>query len=775
MNLQTTPRPDFAAIIEQARRDALWVLPACEDPAEKHPCVDWIAFQSRAPSPQENEDFLKRFPGRNGTYVTGPALGRFILDADGLEANEWVEVRGGMDVAQIIESRRYHRQFHFAYPGFRVYNSAGELYRLPDTDDPARRKNLAQCDIRGQGGIAVACGSIHYSGSIYHWIPGHSPQDLALSPAPSWLLDWLREQSARKEQHQVHIEPRAFSGKVMGWARTAINGELERLHSAVDGTKQMTMASVSFKLGQLAGGGEASASELLAGLYEIADHWPNKKKSRSTIDRCFEAGTGQPRSYPGPEAHKDQHLNNHTNGTGKKNHLEVDFSGPDCMHNESASASDEPSQDQGKKNGRVGFPSERAERALEIKPPDFPQECIIGTAKHWINNLKDRGEWPVAFLFAEWRQIHSMLMERKIGFGGKPRFAHCQDFLIGPSALSHKSESIGRAASVIQAASPGVLDCRNISSVEGILDLMTEDPRTEEEKSGPAKIRAIALIAQNEYSYLVATNKRQTTSNIIPVFNDAYDGVDPLTLTRRKSPVVPHPFLNLMTGTTPDWMQSYADKEGADLGRFNRSVVFYSNQEKDIARPKHLSAQERQEWADHFKEQITKAVNSCLDTPAKFLFCDSVEKRFDEWFQTFRIWLRALPDPLRKLFSRNEDHVQIQTMIYATADGRCSATLDDLEAAIAFVEWNQKNKLMLFADVEFSEDQRLERLMRAFVDHNGGTLKQLYAYLGSKGGSAEAVHRKLKSFAALGLCTLSRSLDDRSREPLIIRPLQNPN
>ena len=111
----------FQRIIEQAHLDGLWVLPACEDPTQKHPCVDWTPYQSRRPSPEEDQFFIEHYPHRNGTYVTGPELGRFVLDADGLEANEWVELRGGVDVAQIIESRPHHRQYHFAYPpDFRV-------------------------------------------------------------------------------------------------------------------------------------------------------------------------------------------------------------------------------------------------------------------------------------------------------------------------------------------------------------------------------------------------------------------------------------------------------------------------------------------------------------------------------------------------------------------------------------------------------------------------------------------------------------------------------
>ena len=64
--------------------------------------------------------------------------------------------------------------------------------------------------------------------------------------------------------------------------------------------------------------------------------------------------------------------------------------------------------------------------------------------------------------------------------------------------------------------------------------------------------------------------------------NHAYDGVDPLTITKKRRRPSMSLFLNLIAGCTPAWIAEYADKEGADLGRFNRSVVFYADQARDI-------------------------------------------------------------------------------------------------------------------------------------------------------------------------------------------------
>jgi Primase C terminal 2 (PriCT-2)/Protein of unknown function (DUF3987) len=400
------------------------------------------------------------------------------------------------------------------------------------------------------------------------------------------------------------------------------------------------------------------------------------------------------------------------------------------------------------------------------KASPFPECCIRGTAKEWIDTLEPRGEWPRAFLFAEWRQIHAMLMGRNVGFGSaKPRFAHCHDMLIGESGISHKNTSIHRGVDIIRAIRPNVLICNNVSSIEGVLDQMAPHKVNKQTISQP-----IGLIAAGEYSYLVASQQRQATSNIIPVLNDAYDGVDPLTITRRNAPIVHGSFLNLMTGATPSWINDYADKEGADLGRFNRCLIFYADQDRDIPRAKHLAPVERERFAKMFDERVSRVAAQMPNQLAVVEFTSDAAKFYEEWFFKHRARLRGLPDNLRKLLERNEDQVQIQSLIYAVADARRESTKDDLEAAIALVEWNQQNKLQLFAEVEFSADERLERLIHRFIDHGGGTLKQLYGYLGSKRMSAEAVHRKLRSFVALGFCTLSRDLDEGGAGPLEIFP-----
>lgn len=278
-------RPRFAEIVEQARLDDIPVLPSVLDPRGKHPAISWLEFQGRRPTSQEYRDWVCRYGNRNGLYVLGPISGRFVVDPDTIEANEYLAKRVENDTQMLRSSRGPH--YHFAYPeGFRVYNSASAIY--------------PGVDIRGFGGVSVAAGSVHHSGHVYDWDEGCSPSEIELAIAPNWLLDWLFAENARREHFDsLPIETRPFTGRVKAWARKAIDGELERLTSAAKGTRNDTLVRVSFKIGQLVAGGEADASELRAALEAVTNNWTDERsKSIDTIARAFDEGMAHPRCAP---------------------------------------------------------------------------------------------------------------------------------------------------------------------------------------------------------------------------------------------------------------------------------------------------------------------------------------------------------------------------------------------------------------------------------------------------------------------------------------------
>ena len=106
----------------------------------------------------------------------------------------------------------------------------------------------------------------------------------------------------------------------------------------------------------------------------------------------------------------------------------------------------------------------------------FPRECIRGTCEQWIETLEPRGEWPVAFLFAEWRMIHSMAIARRrlvrhrhAALSALPRSA---DRRVRHHAQEHQHLPRCRADPNHAAGACCVFD--NVSSIEGVLEQLDD-------------------------------------------------------------------------------------------------------------------------------------------------------------------------------------------------------------------------------------------------------------------------------------------------------------
>jgi hypothetical protein len=113
---------------------------------------------------------------------------------------------------------------------------------------------------------------------------------------PDWLHEWLWSYT----RDETPTEARPFDGIVSPWAQAIIDDELEQLRATGEGGRNDALARVSFKLGQLAGGGEADGDVLVTDLRAIAADWPDEDKSFDTIARCFAAGLLRPRVAPEP-------------------------------------------------------------------------------------------------------------------------------------------------------------------------------------------------------------------------------------------------------------------------------------------------------------------------------------------------------------------------------------------------------------------------------------------------------------------------------------------
>lgn len=191
--------------------------------------------------------------------------------------------------------------------------SGGRHLYFARTGDP-RESNLRNracapgLDMLTNGGLAVAPPSRHGSGRAYEWEAAHHPDDTEILPAPDWLLDLCARQAAQP------------ADGVTPYGRAALSGEVERVRLAAESTRNDTLNSATFKIGQLVEPGHiqqaVAASELAqagrtAGLpaREVRDTVRSglkggKRKPRANVPPVVRpGGAGQPPPADRPPAY----------------------------------------------------------------------------------------------------------------------------------------------------------------------------------------------------------------------------------------------------------------------------------------------------------------------------------------------------------------------------------------------------------------------------------------------------------------------------------------
>jgi hypothetical protein len=153
----------------------------CSHPG-KAPLVHWKVLQERPPCERELRDWWHRWPNANVGVVLGKLL-RIDVDGPGGEETLRKLSRGDLPATPEFDSGRDNGGrglLYLAPPGLELRTSvqgvsAGQELRL-----------------QALGSQTVLPPSRHPSGSYYAWRPGHGPHDLAVAPAPAWLVAALQ-------------------------------------------------------------------------------------------------------------------------------------------------------------------------------------------------------------------------------------------------------------------------------------------------------------------------------------------------------------------------------------------------------------------------------------------------------------------------------------------------------------------------------------------------------------------------------------------------------
>lgn len=191
-----------------------------------------------------------RWPNANIGIATGPP-GPTVIDADGpVGKHSWSTFIGGTGWETSPWSCTGGGGWHVYFRGDHdVNNRAGWLRKV---------------DVRGVGGYVVAPPSIHASGSAYSWCAG--PDERALQPLPEMLRDAITSRGP------VHRHDKAVSrpkGDGTSYAQAALAGEIDKVRHAPVGTRNHTLCSAAFSLGQLVGTGTLDRDVVVQSLFDV--------------------------------------------------------------------------------------------------------------------------------------------------------------------------------------------------------------------------------------------------------------------------------------------------------------------------------------------------------------------------------------------------------------------------------------------------------------------------------------------------------------------------
>jgi hypothetical protein len=225
-----------------------------------------------------------RWPRANVAVRTGEVSGLVVVDVDpghGGDATlrELEAVHGDLPMTRTIRTASGGRHLYFRHPGGLVRNDAGRVLGRG-------------VDLRGDGGYVIAPPSRGTAGAYAVIASGGTIAEL-----PEWCLERLAERS--RPRPAVPRDVRAPSA----WANAALRGEIDRVRSAVEGTRNDTLNRVAYRLGQIVGAGALLERDVEGVLVDEAVALGlGEREAVRTVRSGLQAGEAAPR---GPAADID--------------------------------------------------------------------------------------------------------------------------------------------------------------------------------------------------------------------------------------------------------------------------------------------------------------------------------------------------------------------------------------------------------------------------------------------------------------------------------------
>jgi hypothetical protein len=322
----------------------------------------------------------------------------------------------------------------------------------------------------------------------------------------------------------------------------------------------------------------------------------------------------------------------------------------------------------------------------------FPESAWVGSFRDYRALVQNCCEAPAPFHHAAFNSVVRSMLASFVSL----QYVSAQplsDFfvLVGRTGFGRKDTAKRFALRLlrdVQGLSGPVAFLPGVGSGEGLLDQLADPEalvqfRSQGKEFGPAVIpgRSVLLGLGELRTLLTKGQQDFVKATLLPLLNESWDGTSPIGLpTRTNAYQLENPFLNVVGGTTFEWLCGFLTEEHVLGGFFNRLVFYPGVDDRDLPNPPPPNragwsalAGELRQVVDFWRTR-SGSVLGMLDPEAVAVW--------ETWYRTFKFEVRQLAESDAAMLVRLPDHVMRQAAVHAALSCSSEVTIEHLQPAL---------------------------------------------------------------------------------------------
>lgn len=337
----------------------------------------------------------------------------------------------------------------------------------------------------------------------------------------------------------------------------------------------------------------------------------------------------------------------------------------------------------------------------EAKPLAFsvttlPEDAWFGWFAEYRQLVTDLTVAPDQFHLASALTMASAMLGRRIRTKwGSDLYGNLFTALIGPSGSSKKDTAITWALALPQIIHGGVIRApgyslsRDVSSAEGIVQMLKQEPNT--------------LLYLTELSVLMSNARRKGTSTILDKLIEAFDSPHVLENLSKLNPNrAENPYLSIIAATQPTRFASQITQDDIDGGFLNRWLIIPGVGRGRMGVPGEID----EAAASALFGRLADAVNS-YPTGSTLRLTEAAKRAISDWYAGIQDSTGDDED-YATMRQRAQTIAVKVALVYAVSDRAQAIDEEHVLPAMALVDWSWDNVRTMMADWAVGTDTMIE-------------------------------------------------------------------